>query len=180
MTKAEYLTLREKVKRAGYSREIKWARSLAPCPNARIFAVEAIWVIINSGLKNQVAQEIEQRVYKAIDRGDPISTGFGHKGKVKAIEYILSNRERIFADYLTAKDKLAYLEKLPWIGPITKYHLGKNLGLDVVKPDRHLVRIAGKEGKTALELCKEISELTGDRLAVVDTVLWRAANLGMI
>lgn len=180
MTKAEYLELHEKVEAAGYGNEIAWAQSLNPCSNSSVFLWEAIWVIINSGMKNQVAKEIEQRVYKAIERGDPISTAFGHKGKVKAIEYMLENRQRLVGEYLEAHDKLAYLETLPWIGPITKYHLGKNLGLDVVKPDRHLVRIAGKEGKTPLELCKEVSELTGDKLAVVDSVIWRAANLGMI
>ena len=180
MTKAEYFELYEKVKMAGYSREIDWARSLVPCLNAGEFTLEAIWVIINAGMKAQVARNIEQRIYRAIDRGEPINSAFGHEGKVKAIEYIIENHQRLFDEYLAAQDKLVYLETLPWIGPITKYHLAKNLGLDMVKPDRHLVRIARKEEKTPLELCKEISQLTGDRLALVDTVLWRAANLGMI
>jgi len=165
---------------AGYADEIEWARSLMPCATPMHFALEAMWVILNSGLKNQVAREIEQRIHKAINRGDPVSTAFAHKGKVRAIQYIMFHRQTLFKGYLETEDKLTYLQTLPWIGPITKYHLAKNLGLDVVKPDRHLVRIARKEGKTPLQLCKDLSELTGNSLAVVDTVLWRAANLGFM
>jgi len=176
----QYRGLYRKVSKAGYWCEIQWARSLGPCRKARVFAYEAIWVIISSGMKNQVARKIEEKVYDAINCGQAIKCAFRHKGKAEAIQYIVDNHERLFAEYLAAEDKLAYLESLPWIGGITKYHLAKNLGLDVVKPDRHLVRIAGKEGKTPLDLCKELSELTGDSLAVVDSVLWRAANLGMI
>jgi len=171
MTKNEYLNLRKQVKNAGYSEEIKWAEDLKPCHNKQLFALEAIWVIISSGLKNQVARKIEQRIYRAIDNFEPLESAFQHKGKVKAIEYILQHQQRLFDEYQQAEDKLGYLKSLPWIGDITKYHLAKNLGLDMVKPDRHLVRIAGKEDKTPLQLCRELSELTGDNLAVVDTVI---------
>jgi len=71
-----------------------------------------------------------------------------------------------------------YLRQLPFMGPATSFHLAKNLGLDVVKPDRHLVRIAEATGhSTPDELCQEIAREVGDRVAVVDLVLWRYANL---
>jgi len=74
---------------------------------------------------------------------------------------------------------MAFLASLPWIGEITKYHLGKNLGtLDTAKPDRHLVRIAGAEGAHAL--CARLARATGDKVATVDVVIWRAANLGLL
>ena len=34
-----------------------------------------------------------------------------------------------------------YLTTFDQIGPVTAFHLAKNLGLDVVKPDRPLVRM---------------------------------------
>lgn len=180
MHKDQYEKLKQKIITAGYSEEIAWAASLKPCDNANLFALEAIWVILNSGMKNQIARIIEQRIYHALANNQPINSAFGHKGKVKAIEYILDNKLELFAAFQDAEDKLKFLKSLPYIGNITKYHLAKNLGIDVVKPDRHLTRIAEKENKTPDELCKEILDLTGDTLATVDTVIWRAANLGMI
>jgi len=65
-----------------------------------------------------------------------------------------------------------------YIGPVTCFHLAKNLGVDVVKHDRHLVRYASYMGfRDATELCEMISRITGDRVAVVDLVLWRFATL---
>jgi len=180
MTKDQYTDLRRRLVMAGYGQEIAWAECLKPCDSALDFALEAMWVILCSGMKAQIARMIEEKIYKALNNGQPISSVFGHKGKVKAIEYILDDKHRLFVDFQKATDKLAFLKTLPWIGDITKYHLAKNLGIDVVKPDRHLVRIAAKENKTPHELCKEISGLTGDSLAVVDTVIWRAANLGWL
>jgi len=71
-------------------------------------------------------------------------------------------------------------QSLPWIGPITKYYMAKNLGADVCKPDRHLTRIAGKYDMELEELCKKLSEESGDHISMVDNVIWRVANLGFI
>ena len=180
MTKEQYTELKQKIISAGYSEEIDWATSLRPCCSKVIFSMETVWVIISAGMKNQIARIIERRIYDAIASDRPINSAFKHEGKVKAIEYIFANKTQLFDDFQNAQDKLEFLKSLPWVGDITKYHLAKNLGIDVVKPDRHLVRIANKEGKTPYELCKEISDLIGDSLAVVDTVIWRAANLGMV
>lgn len=180
MRKEEYENLKQKVTLAGYGDEIGWAADLKPCDNADVFGLEAIWVILNSGMKNQIARIIEERIYHAMANGQPISSAFGHKGKVKAMEYILANKIQLFNAFQHAQDKLEFLKSLPYIGNITKYHLAKNLGIDVVKPDRHLKRIAEKESKTPYQLCKEISDLIGDSLATVDTVIWRAANLEML
>jgi hypothetical protein len=39
-------------------------------------------------------------------------------------------------------ERLEYLGSLPWIGAITKYHAARNFGVDCVKPDIHLTRLA--------------------------------------
>lgn len=70
------------------------------------------------------------------------------------------------------------LRSLPFMGPATTRHLAKNIGFDVVKPDRHLLRIAAvAQFSSPDELCRAISALVGDRLSVVDSVLWRYATL---
>ena len=61
--------------------------------------------------------------------------------------------------------------------PITCWHLAKNYGHDCAKPDRYLTRIAGAEGTH--DLCARLAKETGDRIATVDLVIWRAANLGL-
>lgn len=123
-----------------------------------------------------------ERLYftKARNNNQPINTVFHHKGKVKAIEYIIANGERLFEEYIESKDKLEYLKTLPFIGEITKYHLAKNLGENVVKPDRHLVRIANNYNTTPYELCEKLSKETSYRIATIDLIIWRAANLGLI
>jgi hypothetical protein len=146
------------------------------------FFQEYAWVVLNSGMKNQVAQMIWDKVKSALRLGDRVDTVFKHPGKGTAIQQAWGNREKLFLDYQSqpAAELLNWLQALPWIGPITKYHLAKNLGLDVCKPDRHLVRIASKYGLTPEELCTALARKIGDRVATVDLVIWRAANLGMI
>lgn len=54
----------------------------------------------------------------------------------------------------------------------------KNLGIQVAKPDRHLVRIAQNYGFNDVQkFCSSISEKTNDPVSVVDLVLWRYATL---
>jgi len=69
------------------------------------------------------------------------------------------------------------LQKIPFIGPVTAFHLAKNLGFPVAKPDRHLERLAITLGFADTHaMCQEISELSGDPVPVVDLVLWRYAE----
>lgn len=180
MDRGIYQSLKQAIIDRGYAGEIEWAAGLKPCVDAIDFFMEYSWVVLNSGMKEQIARKIWERILKAIADGKKAADVFGHKGKAVAIDSMREGRELAFSGYQKATDKLKFLQSLPWIGPITKYHLAKNLGHDCVKPDRHLVRIAAKEGKTPDQMCREIAQETGDRLTEVDTVIWRAANLGLI
>ncbi len=180
MNKERFMELRKKVIDAGYGDEIAWQESLKPCENATEFFGQYMWVVLSAGMKNQIARIIESRIHQAWDNGLPTSSGFGHKGKVRAIDHVLLNRERIFLEYQNSSNKVEYLVTLPWIGDITKWHLAKNLGLDSAKPDRHLVRIAEGLKTSPLELCKRLAVATGYRIATVDLIIWRAANLGFV
>jgi endonuclease III len=160
--------------------DIEWAQACKPPVNAEQFALEAIFVICNSGMKNTIARAIFERVKAAIMEGRSASEVFGHKGKAAAIDHIWRHQELLCFDYSYADDKVAFLASLPWIGEITKYHLAKNFGADVAKPDVHLVRLADREGCTPQALCERLAVELGLRVAAVDTVLWRACANGII
>jgi hypothetical protein len=165
---------------AGYGDEIEWQRELQPCDNAQNFFGETCWVILNSGMKEQIARKIWNRVQDAWAKGIDLSEVFRHKGKVAALNYVMDNHKELFDKYQSADDKISFLQTIPFIGGITKYHLAKNLGHDCVKPDRHLVRIASQYGTTPEELCENLSKETGEKKCVIDIVIWRACNLKII
>ena len=180
MSPEKYLDLKAEIIKKGYSDEVDWAEDLKQCTDSATFCQQFIWVVCNSGMKNQVAFKIYERILHAIIDGADISNVFGHKGKVGAIKHIIKNQKELFRKYQSAENKIEFCKSLPWIGDITKYHLAKNLGVDCIKPDRHLVRIAKKHGVDCFEMCKKLSDRIGDRVRTVDLVIWRAANLGLV
>lgn len=181
MTPSAYQAIRKSVIAAGYSDEIEWAQSVKGPNNADDFAGEVIWVILCSGMKEQVARIIQERVWAAIKAGRSVKGNvLGKSGKADAIDTIWRDRALLFAAFHAANDKVEFGLSLPWIGDITKWHLAKNLGVDCAKPDVHLLRVASHYGTTPHDLCAALSLSTGDRIATVDLVIWRACNLGII
>lgn len=176
----DYMTLKKVVIEAGYAGEVDWAGSISVCNRPELFLEEYIWVVINAGMREQVARKIYKKVMEVLFTDIAILDVFAHVGKAAAITKMACCYEEQFLSYCAADDKLVFLKTLGWIGDITKYHLAKNLGVQCVKPDRHLVRIAKLFGVKPLEMCLKISEQTGDMLTEVDQVIWRAANLGLI
>lgn len=180
---ADYQRLVSEIIARGYAREIVWAQEVGPPKTPKDFALEAIYVICNSGMKAQIARKIFENVMVHLKSGLPANGAFGHKGKCSAIDEIWTRRENYFQTWqkmATKTAQLFFLESLPWIGPITKYHLAKNFGMDCTKPDRHLMRIGEAHGTTPEAICEELATASGHRLGTVDLVLWRAANLGLI
>jgi hypothetical protein len=77
--------------------------------------------------------------------------------------------------------QLELLDSLPYIGKAARYQLAGAIGIDVAKPDRHLLRFASKYGYPETEegvqnFTKRIANLVGERVKVVDYVLWRYAE----
>ncbi len=181
MTPSAYRKLRAAVIAAGYQHDIDWAQNVNPPDNADDFAKEVIWVILCSGMKEQVARIIQDRVWDAIGHGKPVKGNvLGKSGKAAAIDTIWQDREELFREFMAANDKVGFCLTLPWIGDITKWHAAKNLGMDCAKPDVHLTRVAAHYGTTPTGLCAELANATGDRIATVDMVIWRACNLGIL
>jgi hypothetical protein len=162
--------------KSGYQDEIDWVekRKLED-QNVTTFFGEYMYVVVNSGMKNAVAEEIYRRAIKAG------MSAIGHPEKRKALQLGMKMKEQWWAEFKEKKtldEQLAYLESLPWIGPITKYHLARNPGLDVAKPDRHMVRLAYYFNfPNVQKMCEYVSRSTGDRVGTVDVVLWRITVL---
>ena len=160
--------------------DVAWSEGLGLPANADDFAMEAIWVLCNSGMKHTVARIIQGRVLDAIRSGRPVREAFAHPGKASAMQHFWDRREEQFEGFLEAEDRLSYLAGLPWIGKITKYHLAKNCGIDCAKPDVHLDRLARLEGADAHAMCARLAGETGYRIATVDVVLWRSCATGVL
>ena len=180
ISKQQFKLIAKAVREAGYAWAIHWSENIRPPATARAFAREAIYVICNSGMSNIVAIGIYEKCIEELDAGRSCKTVFGHPGKSSAIDQIWKDRVMLFRQYMQTDDLIAFCETLPWIGPITKFHLAKNLGSDVAKPDVHMLRLAERSSTTAQELCERLSRETGYRAATIDLILWRACADGII
>lgn len=180
ITAEQYLALRSQLWEQGYKDDWEWSQSVTMPHSPEHFAQEYTWVVLNSGMKNTVARQIMDRVWPAVTSGQSAGSVFGHEAKAAAIDDVWARREALYIGARAADDLVVWCRSLSWIGPITCWHLAKNLGADVCKPDRWLKRLAEAEDTTPAELCKRLSEATRDRIATVDLVLWRACAIGML
>ena len=179
--------------------EIEWAESLDFAKvDATNFFEEYVWAVLNAGMKMQVARGIFRKVF-GIDDDHPDGNGFhpevvGHPLKRRAVERGMKEYLHWFErlkEIHDMKQRIEYLDSLPHIGPITRYHFAENLGIDVAKPDRWLLRIAFKFGYASTpelekmterdvegiqRMCALLSDEKGQRIRTVDLVMWRWCN----
>lgn len=165
------------------------------------FFREYCWVVCTSGFNAKIVSRFFPDLWKAVhplldviehnikdintlDIAMQVSELINNRRKIKAIidcafkmgESINESGWLIYRNTkLNAPEKL---EELPFIGPITRYHLARNIGLlDYIKPDLHLVRMAANwKFENPLELCKEIQKEHKLPLGIIDLVLWYAAS----
>lgn len=185
LTADVYRDVRAELAGLGYAHDWEWSQSVQAPETGDDLACEYAWVVINSGLRHTVARGIMDRVWPRLIEGLPLyPVVYGHAGKALAIGLMWDRREWRLAQFrqigANTDRVLEWCESLPWIGKITKYHLAKNLGVDVAKPDRWLVRLAEAESETVAGLCERLARETGDRIATVDVVLWRACAVGVL
>ena len=164
----------------GYANVIDWTESVQAPRSAEEFAREAIYVICNSGMAVTIGAPIAARCIARLQEGGSAAEVFGHPGKRVAIDSIWRDRAEHFADFQAASAKLEFLESMPWIGPVTRYHLAKNLGADEAKPDVHMERLARRDKTTTRTLCRRLALQTGYRVATIDSILWRACADGLL
>ncbi len=159
-----YLTARETIIRSGFSHELDWqeARTLDDL-SERDFLRQAAWVILTSGFREATVREIFPELSLAflnwakarsiarrrIDCEHRARRVFNHVGKIRAIGSLC---ERVALEGFhniknnIESEGMEFLRTFAFIGPVTCYHLAKNIGLDVIKPDRHLTRLSQAAG----------------------------------
>lgn len=184
------------VVQAGFQSEIAWQneRRLASLTEDQ-FVRQAAWVILSGGM----AERVIRGLFPAIERSFVGFTSasqivrnrarcrrdalraFNHAGKIDAIVEVATHVDDHGFDHVVSRlvnEGVDFLRSFSFLGPATAFHLAKNLGLDVAKPDRHLVRIAAAAGYAdAHSMCRDLASHVGDSVAVVDLVLWRFATL---
>ncbi|MCK9591832.1 MAG: hypothetical protein M0Q91_07480 [Methanoregula sp.] len=158
--------------------EIDFVRNIKPLEEQEdwYFYYQYVWVVLNAGMKEQIAHKICDRFFEE-KRFEVI----GHLGKREAIRTAALNYKewlKKIKELKTTTGRINYLETLPWIGPITKFHLARNIGIDTVKPDRHMIRLAERYNfSNPLEMCRALSEVFKEKVGVIDVILWRYCNL---
>src|SRR5262245_56961933 len=181
-----YLTARELIVARGYAWEIDWQdRQRLDSVSERDFLQEAAWVILCAGMRESTIRAKFGAISLAFfdwssataivqERSTCIHAAlrvFRHPQKLGAIADVASQVASLgfgpFRQSLTAEG-LSRLDTLPYIGPVTRFHLAKNIGIDVVKPDRHLCRMADFAGfADPHAMCRLVADATGDRLSTV-------------
>jgi endonuclease III len=190
------MAAKEFVINSGFAKEVDWQYNLSFSGITESdFLRETAWVILSAGMRESVVRKkfsaISEAFYEWIT-AEQITT---HKSacKTKAMT-IFGNERKIdsiikIAEIVYQKgfdevrnsiefDGVKFIQLLPYMGPATSYHLAKNLGLSVVKPDRHLLRVARRTGyRSPEDLCQAIAKIVGDKVSVIDLVIWRYATL---
>jgi len=191
-----YLTLKQRVLESGYADEIGWQESCdVERVDEQVFLTETAFVILNSGMRASVVRakwpEIREGFLEFVDAKTVLHyredcrrealTHFRNQPKIDAIiraaEIVDELGFETIHERLKANDR-EFLLRFPFIGPITSYHLAKNMGMPVAKPDRHLVRYCDAAGFPDVQtFCQAVAEAANDTVPVVDIVLWRYATL---
>ncbi|NOQ76119.1 MAG: hypothetical protein GQ574_29220 [Crocinitomix sp.] len=187
-----YLDVKKHLINKGFAWEIDWQEN----QNLNVldeseFYKEAAWVILSSGMSVRSVTSVFEKISCAFlnweDSKEIVSTSescishalkyFNHSGKINAIMSLIQYIDNIgFDDFKTELNEhgLEYMQKFSFFGPATSLHLAKNIGMNVVKPDRHLMRLAkALNFSTPNELCQVIANGIDEKLSVVDVVLWR-------
>lgn len=191
-----YYLAKEVVLRAGFGEEIVWQASVDfDHLTESDFLREYAWVALSAGMHERIIRQRFQAVSQCFCDWESAATiimqedtcrrlALRHFNNHRKIEGIIKTARIValigFPSYkkTIGINPLRVLQSLPFIGPVTCYHLAKNIGLPFAKPDRHLVRIANSVGYSDVqEFCEDISACVGDSVPVVDIVLWRFATI---
>lgn len=191
-----YLTAKDAVVARGYAWEMDWqAERRFDRVHESDFLRESAWTVLSSGFRESVVRKLFGAICDAfLGWRSAAVIQANRAGCRRAALHVFNNHRKVDAILDIAcvvadsgfevirrriqEEDVEFLQTLPYIGSITAFHLAKNLGLPVVKPDRHLQRIAKAAGfGSPQELCELISHRIGEPIQVVDVVLWRYATL---
>ncbi len=191
-----YLCAKREVLKSPYNGEVlNTARIFAEMSESHLLR-ELAWVVLSAGMAELVVRSkfpdistafLEWKSARSIsERADECASNalrhFRHEGKIRAIVSAAktlsaaSSFEEVRENIL--RDPIRQLQSFAYIGPITAFHLAKNIGVEVAKPDRHLTRLARSSGfESVAEFCRTIACFLGEDIRLVDSVLWRFATM---
>lgn len=191
-----YFETKHFVRSAGYEDEWIWQNSLDFRNFTETdFLRESAWVILCSGFKEMVVRKIFNYISLCFcdwESAEEIvnakeackETAISRINHSKKINAIIDLAQKIYNEGFEnlknriVRNPLEELIKLPYIGEVTVFHLAKNLGFNIAKPDRHLVRMAESFGFSNVQsFIKKIADLSNDPLSLVDLILWRFSTL---
>ncbi len=168
------------------------------------FAYEVIYVILASGFKQKIAKQKFFEITKFIENNSIVNSEnllhiFGNKNKINAICKVWERKKEYcekFYSINTTDEKLNFLEKLPYIGAITKNHIARNLGINKVKYDVWIQRlgislygtndmqVSSPLSNSVKQACdkmfNEISQQTNLSIGYIDVVLWKSCQIGLL
>jgi hypothetical protein len=191
-----YLIAKKCVIKLGYASEVDWQYTVSLSGlDERAFLCESAWVILCSGMRETVVRKKFDGISEAFlhwKSAQAITEHakscklealkyFNNQAKMDAIHALASHVARI--GFIEVRGRIQdggikYLQELPYIGPVTCFHLAKNIGLPLAKPDRHLSRLAEALGYLSVQhLCADLGKIIEEPVPVVDIVLWRYSTL---
>ena len=191
-----YLTAKELVISSGFQAEIDWQDDLRfgqiEEPD---FLREAAWVVLSTGFRESVVRRTFPAISEAFLQWRNARAISDQARSCRRRALLAFSNERKIDSIITIAEKVStmgfpllrkqienggvgFLQSLPYIGPVTAFHLAKNIGLNVAKPDRHLVRAAKSVGISCPQkMCEMIHQVVGDPVSVIDLVIWRYATI---
>ena len=160
--------------------EVEWARSLDLAKTTpEEFLEHYARAVLSAGLREQGVNTILERVFENGVHPDVVK----HRKKREAIDQARIHFIEWFNQLKSeagTSSQLTYLGTLPGIGPTTRFHLAQNIGIDVAKPDRHLLRLSNRFGydSDVQRMCQYLASENRERVTTIDKVLWRCCNMG--
>ena len=133
----------------GYKYEIEWQENISfNSINEENFLVEVAWVILSTGMREQVIRSIFPNFVDAMfgfksaklickfseSCRERALNVFNNPRKVDSILFITKFIQENGFEFVKRKIKesgIDFLLEFPYIGPITVFHLAKNLGLSL-------------------------------------------------
>src|SRR5262249_36525189 len=142
----------------GFEDEIRWQKEVLTLELSEThFLRESAWVVLSAGMREAIVRKLfgcisesfhdwqsaALIVARSSECVQSARAVFDHPRKIQAIADIARRVDSEGFNTIQSRlaaDGVGFLKELPYIGPVTCFHLAKNLGMNVVKPDRHLMR----------------------------------------
>ncbi len=176
----------EYVRKIGF--KTSWVRKVSPnAISPQHFFKEYVWVVYACNFEVDILEQHRNALYRAY--GNYRVLDVTRKDAVLAIIHNIPKWNAVLEtarkmQYISWRDfKEAYLSSidsmtaLKFIKDVTKFHLARNLGFDVAKPDRWMKRIAQRfECESVKQMCQYLSKKHNLQVKEIDLILWKYAS----